>query len=216
MSPVRPSARPLFVVDVDEVVLRFVAPLERFIAARGYALLPRSFALTGNIVRAGGDDAVSAAEVKTLIAAFFAEEVERQEPVDGALDALARLQAHGDVLLLTNVPASAADGRRRCLARHGLDLEVIANDGLKGPALARLLIERPPLGPRPVVFVDDGPSHLASVRDAVADVRLVHFVDDERWFRMAPDVPGTWLKTRDWAEVMARLAPLLAPDRTEA
>ena len=30
---------------------------------------------------------------------------------------------------------------------------------------------------------------------------LVHFVDDERYFRLAPDVAGTWLKTRDWREV---------------
>lgn len=205
------GGRPLMVVDVDEVVLRFVAHLERFIAARGFALEARSFALTGNVVRAGATQAIAGDEVKDLIDAFFRDEVERQVPVDGALAGLDRLAELGDVVLLTNVPDFAAEGRMRHLAGLGVRAPIIANHGAKGPALARLAARRRPItgGARApgagLYFLDDGPNHIASARDHVMGARLVHFIDDPRYFRMAPDVPGTWLKTRDWGEVVARI-----------
>lgn len=214
LDTVGTADRPLFVVDVDEVVLRFVAPLERFIGTRGYELLPRSFALTGNIVRAGADQAIPGAEVKALIAAFFAEGMHLQEPVDGALAALERLAGFGEVLLLSNVPAFAAEERRRHLADLGVRAPLVPNDGAKGPPLARLAERRAALGiTHPVVFVDDGPTNLASARDHAPDTRLVHFVDDPRWFALSPDVAGTWIKTRVWETVLDGVETLLAPSR---
>jgi len=213
------DGRALFVVDVDEVVLQFVAHLERFLAAHGFALLARSFALTGNVVRAGSTSAVSGEEVKGLIDAFFRNEVERQVPVEGALAGLKRLAALGDVVLLTNVPDFAAEARVRHLARLGVGAPVVANHGAKGPALARLAARRRIGGEdeRPagagLYFLDDGPNHIASARDHVGGARLVHFIDDPRYFRMAPDVGGTWLKTRDWGEVVARIEDDLAARR---
>jgi hypothetical protein len=211
------DGRPLMIVDVDEVVLQFVPHLERFIAARGFALVARSFALTGNVVRAGSTSAIPGDEVKGLIDAFFREEVERQVPVDGALCGLARLADLGCVVLLTNVPDFAAEARGRHLADLGVGAQVVANHGAKGPALARLAARRreitgatdalPGAG---LYFLDDGPNHIASARDHVGGARLVHFIDDPRYFRMAPDVGGTWLKTRDWGEVVARIEDDLA------
>lgn len=193
---------PLIVVDVDEVVLRFVAPLERFMATRGFALAARSFALTGNVTRAGSSQAIPGDEVKGLIEAFFHDEVERQVPVDGALDGLARLAELGDVVLLTNVPSFAAERRMRHLAQFGIAAPVVANDGAKGPALAHLMARA---ATTRLYFLDDGPGNLASARDHVVGARLVHFIDDERYFHLAPTVPGTWLKTRDWREVVTRI-----------
>ncbi len=202
--------RPLFVVDVDEVVLRFLAPLGRFLSLRGYELLPRSFALTGNIVRVGADQAVPASDVKGLLTAFFAEGMHFQEPVTGAVAALRRLEGTGDVLLLSNVPGFAAEERRRRLSEHGVHAPLVANEGAKGPTLARLAERRAAGGIRhPIVFVDDGPTNIASVRDHVREARLVHFVDDVRWFNLSPDVPGTWIKTRDWGAVVEAVDTLL-------
>jgi hypothetical protein len=195
------GARPLLVVDVDEVVLRFVSHLEAFIGRQGYRLDARSFRLTGNVTRLGSCRAVAAPEVAALIAGFFAAHVHDQEPVAGATEALARLSARLDVVLLTNVPAEHASRRAARLAHLGITHPVIANDGPKGPAVARLA---PRLG-HPLYFVDDAPTNLASVRDHATEARLVHFVDDPRYFDLAPDVPGTWLKTRDWAEVVRRI-----------
>lgn len=205
-----PNGRPLLVVDVDEVVLAFVGPLAAFMEDRGFRLTPRSFAITGNVTRIGGEAAIPAADVKALMADFFVTEVDRQPPVAGALSALARLGVICDVVLLTNVPGAQAERRAAHLAGLGIAAPMIANDGPKGPAFARLAAAaRAAAGPDlPVVFVDDGPNHLASVRAAVGDARLVHFVADPVWFAMAPVVTGTWLRTGLWDEVEAAIGGL--------
>lgn len=197
--------RPLAIVDVDEVVLRFVPHLEAFIGAQGYRLEVRSFGITGNVSRLGSCRAVPAPEVAALIAGFFAAHVGDQEPVPGAAAALARLAARLDVVLLSNVPAEHGARRAARLADLGLTHPLVVNDGPKGPAVAHLARRVT----HPLFFVDDGPQNLTSVRDAATEARLVHFVDDPRYFRLAPDVAGTWLKTRDWTEVAARIEAAL-------
>lgn len=210
----RPSGRPLVVVDVDEVVLAFVAPLAAFLERKGFRLTPRSFAITGNVTRAGGDQAIAGDDVKALIAGFFAEEVDLQPAVEGAVAALGRLAAATDLVLLTNVPAPQAARRAAHLAGLGIVAPMIANEGSKGPALATLAEAARRIGPAdlPVVFVDDGPNHLRAVRGAVTDARLVQFVADPVWFAMAPTVDGVWLRTRDWDEVERAVGALLAGD----
>ncbi len=202
-----PSGRALVVVDVDEVVLRFVAPFERFLEARGLRLAPISYAITGNVMRAGSRQPIPAADVHALIDAFFAAEAGRQEPVEGAVEALSRLEASADVVILTNIPHVHAPLRSARLAELGVGAPLISNEGPKGPALARLAARAVERCGRavPMWFVDDGPTNLVSARDHLADVRLVHFVDDARFFHMVPDVAGTRLKTRDWGEVVARI-----------
>ena len=48
----RLADRPLIVCDVDDVVLQFVTPFKAFLEHQGHRLVPRSFRLHGNIVRA--------------------------------------------------------------------------------------------------------------------------------------------------------------------
>lgn len=200
------ARRPLVVIDVDEVVLRFVAPLERHLVATGHRLTPASFAITGNVYRAGSAQALPAEAVRAAIDAFYESAAATQEPVEGAVAALARIGRVAEVVLLSNLPPRHAEARRGRLAELGIAAELMVNDGPKGPAVAALAGADPE--ERGVVFVDDGPVHLASVRDRVAGVRLVQFVDDERFFRMAPEVPGVWLKTRSWQEVAGRIETL--------
>lgn len=195
------GARPLAIVDVDEVVLRFVPHLEAFMGRQGYRLDVVSFGITGNVTRMGSCRAVPAPEVAALIAGFFAAHVGDQEPVVGAIEGLRRLAARLDVVLLSNVPAEHEARRAARLAELGLSLPLVVNDGPKGPAVAHLARRVA----QPLFFVDDGPTNLASVRDTGIEARLVHFVDDPRYFRLAPDVAGTWLKTRDWREVADRI-----------
>lgn len=212
-----PSGRPLAVVDVDEVVLQFIAPLAAFLERHGFRLEPRSFAITGNVTKAGGGQAIPGALVKELIDAFFRAEVENQPPVEGAVAALSRLAGVADVVLLTNVPAAQAERRAAHLGRLGLALPMIANEGSKGPALATLATgARARVPACPVIFVDDGPNHLAAARQAVEAIRLVHFVADPVWFAMAPEVGGTWLRTRDWGTVARAVGCLIGGDEAAA
>jgi hypothetical protein len=198
--------RPLVVVDVDEVVLRFVAPLERRLLTMGYRFTPVTFAITGNVYPAGSARALPAEEVRAAIDAFYESTAAIQEPVEGAVAALARIADLAEVVLLSNLPERHAEARRRRLAELGIDARLLVNDGPKGPAVAALAGDDPEA--RGVVFVDDGPIHLASVRDRVAGVRLIQFVDDERFFRMAPAIAGVWLRTRSWHEVTERIEAL--------
>ncbi len=195
------GSRPLLVVDVDEVLLRFVSHLEAFMGAQGYRLDTSAFRITGSVTRLGSCRAVPGGEVAALIAGFFAAHAHDQQPVDGAAEALARLSARLDVVMLTNVPPEHGATRAARLADLGMAYPLVVNDGLKGPALAHVRARVA----HPIFFVDDGPQNLASVRDAAFGAHLVHFVDDERYFRLAPDVAGTWLKTRDWSEVASRI-----------
>lgn len=198
------GARPLLVVDVDEVVLRFIEPFESFLADAGFRLRPVSYAITGNVTRLGSDRAIPAEEVHRLIEGFFAAHVGVQMPVEGAVAALDRLGRRCDVVLLTNVPPEQAERRIRRLGELGIAHPMVANHGPKGPAMARLAARVS----GPIVFVDDGPSNLASVRDHVAGVRLVQFVDDARYYALAPEVAGVWFRTRSWAEVVTRIEAL--------
>ncbi len=211
----RPNGRPLVVVDVDEVVLAFVGPFSRFLEERGFRLHPRSYALGGNVTRAGGVEAVAGEVVQRLIADFFVAAVDDQPPVEGAIAALERLGAVADPVLLTNVPEAQAERRAAHLGALGLTAPMIANAGAKGPALARLTARARAVGgdDLPAVFIDDGPTQLASARGAVADLRLVQFVADPIWFALAPEIPGVWLRTRTWVEVEAAIAPLAGARR---
>ena len=62
------AAKPLLIVDADEVLFLFLQGLERFIARRGLYLDLKSFALTGNIKQREDNTPLSGFEVKALLA----------------------------------------------------------------------------------------------------------------------------------------------------
>lgn len=190
------GGRPLVICDVDEVVLSFIAPLERHLDLLGYDLLARSYSLAGNIIHRQSNTPLAGRDVHALLHSFFAEATATQTPVPGAADALAALSLEADVVLLTNMPAPYRADRIAALARFGIDHPVITNEGPKGAA-ARELAER---SAGPVVFLDDSPANITSVRDAVDGVRLIHFVADPRFLALAEPIDGVDLRTGDWRE----------------
>ncbi len=196
------TPRPLIVVDVDEVVVHFIGPLIGFLDRRGYRLDLVSFRLTGNIKYAGTQRTVGKDEVAELLQAFFDEEIHAQPVVDLAAATLAALAEFAEILLLTNAPHRHGDTRRESLARSGVVWPLITNDGPKGSAVADLVSRRDPdERGLTVVFIDDSPVNLTSVRDRVPTATLIHFVADPTLLALAPDVPGVALKTGSWAEV---------------
>jgi hypothetical protein len=75
----------------------------------------------------------------------------------------------------------------------------------KGPAVARL---RGKNG-RPVVFVDDQPHNLASVREKVTDASLFHLMADNSLRAFLPPVPDEVIVVQDWHEAAPKIADAL-------
>lgn len=190
------TGRPLIVCDVDEVVLHFIEPLEAFMRRNGFELIEPRYKLTGNIRAIGGGELAPAETVRDLIHGFFAEETENQQPVAHAAETMARLAERAQVVMMTNMPERFRAARERTLARHAFPYPVLTNTGPKGPAVADLAARLD----APMVFLDDSPSNIASVRDHAADVRLVQFMADERFFALAERVEGAHHFSNCWKD----------------
>lgn len=193
------SARPLLICDADEVLFKFVVRLEAYLETQGLRLDLTEFRLAGNIRRIDTDEPVSVVSLPRLLQSFFAAHVGDLEPVPGAAEALSRLSALSDIVVLSNVPGQHVEARRRSLARHGMPYDVISNRGTKGAKVKKLAAARS----GPVFFIDDLPNNLESVAEQAAHVHCIHFVYDPRLFAIAPRVPTARLTTQDWAEVVS-------------
>ena len=193
-SVARNSARPLLIVDADEVLLLFVAGLERLLLREGFELRLESFRLTGNIRRRDTGGVLEQAEVGALIARFFAEEMGTLDPAPGAAEALQELATGADVVVLTNTPDASLPARAACLARHGMAYPVLGNAGPKGPAVARLMARRT----APAIFLDDLPPNHESVAEAAPNVLRIQMVADPRLAALAPPTPYAHHRVDDW------------------
>ena len=100
-------ARPLLVVDVDEVIVGLAGHLGEYAAAHGYSLELTGYKLDGALKRSDGETA-SDEEFRTLFKQFFRTETLRQRAYPDAADVLNRLSQQAQVVILTNVPAAGA------------------------------------------------------------------------------------------------------------
>src|SRR5690606_36503828 len=92
------------------------------------------------------------AEMSRLLNLFFDSEMHRQKPIEGAVEAMARLAEHADVVVLTNLLDRRAETRAAQLSGHGINARVFTNQGPKGPALKKIIDE---FHPSRVAFIDD-------------------------------------------------------------
>lgn len=199
-SHARLGDRPLIVCDVDDVVLQFIAPFERFLESEGYRLVPRSFKLHGNIV-AADDVAADDAQVTRLIETFFERQEEWQAPLVLAEESLARLSASADVVLLTAMPPVYRDQRRRLLDRFDLRYPLLASLQPKGP-IVKALHEARDL---PIAFIDDMTRNLHSVHEHVADCLLLHLTPESDIHRFAPSAMEGIARVKGWEEAFAHI-----------
>src|SRR5882757_7510784 len=176
--------RPLLVLDVDDVVLEFIRPFPHFLKARGFGLTLASFRLTGNIAETASGRLIEQPEVTALLGEFFDAQADWQSITDGAAEALAALGDRAEIILLTAMPHKHRAVRRAHLDTLGLGYPLLTTEMAKGPAVARLRGE----SGRAVVFVDDQPHNLASVRESVADADLFHLMADNSLRAFLPAV----------------------------
>ncbi|MEX2691008.1 hypothetical protein [Rhizobium mongolense] len=207
ISHVRLGDRPLIVCDVDDVVLQFIDPFQRFLLSEGHELLPRSFHLHGNIVSKDGV-ALEVIHVSRLIETFFERQEEWQLPLSLAAETLGRLSASADIVFLTAMPPVYADQRRRLLDRFSLPYPLLATRQPKGPVVKALHGVRP----LPVAFIDDMAVNLHSVREHVDNCLLLHLMPVSEIHRFAPAAMDDIQRIHDWNEA----ASLIGRHFTEA
>ncbi|TCU17344.1 hypothetical protein [Rhizobium sullae] len=200
ISHVRLGDRPLIVCDVDDVVLQFIDPFQRFLLSEGHELLPRSFRLHGNIVSKDGV-ALEDIHVSRLVETFFERQEEWQLPVSLAAETLSRLSAEADIVFLTAMPPVYADQRRRLLDRFGLTHPLLAAREPKGPIVKMLHGARP----LPVAFIDDMAVNLHSVREHVDNCLLLHLMPVSEIHRFAPAAMDGTPRVNNWNEAASMI-----------
>ena len=189
-------ARPLVIVDVDEVLGLFMQGFGKFLESRGFEFRVDRFALFQNIYRPGASEHLELTEGRKLFEDFFRTGCGEIEPAPGAVEALAKLSRCAEILILSNAPADAESLRGDWLKRHGLPQALILNTGPKGPITAALVAQTD----QPTAFVDDMLSNLDSVAEhAPATATFQHVAD----LRLRPLAPRSDLHPRidDWAEL---------------
>lgn len=192
------SARPLIVTDCDEVLMHFAQPFAAYLdAEHAMELKFRTFALAGSIKRRETGAALEQHEVEPLIDGFFATHIHTQQPVAGAVEALARLSRDADIVILTNIKEAVRLARTHELERQGMPYPVVPNRGPKGGPVAALAAERPGA---PIVFIDDLPPHHNSVAKAAPRVRRLHMVADPELRALLPPAPDADARIDEWFE----------------
>ncbi|MBB3998755.1 hypothetical protein [Aureimonas pseudogalii] len=198
----------LVVLDIDEVVLHFIAPFCDLLAEHGAQLHFDSFKLTGNVRSLSTGAALTGHSLDGITAQLYAEQARRQSPVDGVVQAVERLSEIADVVFLTAMTPSFYEQRRALLNKVGLRAPMIATDRPKGAFLAEMRKR----WRGPIAFVDDLPPNLVGVRRSAPDVHLVHLMADPRFRQHLPPLPSGARSAVDWPEAEAILQAIVLGD----
>jgi hypothetical protein len=199
-------SRPLLITDCDEVLLHMVSPFAGWLdEAHDIHFDPASGDFTAVYRRSDGTQ-LTDREIWPLLDTFFAEEMHRQLPVPGAVEALERIGEVADIIVLTNLGEECRVGRIAQLASHGIRHRVLCNSGGKGERVAALIDAH---GPGPYVFVDDLAYHHSSVRQAAPHVSRLHMIADPRLAAATPIAPDADARIDHWQDavpwILARL-----------
>lgn len=196
-------SRPLVVTDCDEVLLHMVRHFRDWLDTEHDI----DFSLEGNpfvqsMRRRSSDEVLAEKDVMRLLGGFFDTQMETQQPIAGAIEAIAELQREADVVVLTNIVDSFNEARRRQLDAIGIVAPVYTNQGPKGSALARIVEEH---GAQRAVFIDDIGKHHQSAMKTVPDVHRLHFCGEPA---IAPHVPCAYeaghahARIDNWAQAL--------------
>ncbi|MDE8650789.1 HAD family hydrolase [Novosphingobium album (ex Liu et al. 2023)] len=176
-------SRPLIVSDCDEVLLYMVTPFRDWLAEEqgvDFTMAGNDFARAMRHRDSGAP--VAEDEIWRLLNLFFDGQMHRQSPVAGAVEAIARLGEHADIVVLTNLKDFRQEARTRQLAEHGIPLRVFTNQGPKGPALKAILDE---YAPSRAIFIDDLAQHHDSVSESAPHVARLHLCAEPK---LAPHI----------------------------
>jgi FMN phosphatase YigB (HAD superfamily) len=165
-------SRPLIISDCDEVLLHMVAHFKQWLEdSQGvdFNLDGHDFAHALRWQESG--DLLEPADIWRMLGRFFDREMDRQTPIEGAVEGIKTLSEQADVVILTNLVDERREKRAEQLAALGIHARVFTNQGPKGPALKKIVEE---FAPSRAVFIDDLAQHHASVAEIAPDVVRLH------------------------------------------
>jgi hypothetical protein len=198
-------ARPLIVVDVDEVLAMFMEGFERFVGGHGLEMRIDKFALFQNIYPAGSTEHIDLAKGRELFDAFFDDAVGEIDAAPGAAEALAAWARSATIVILTNAPDQCRRKRAQWLIDRGMPYQLIVNSGLKGPPVAALAARTT----GPAAFLDDLLPNLESVAHSAPAVRRFQMVADARLRPYASSAPERHTRIDDWPTMGKAVAEAL-------
>ncbi|HVF94977.1 MAG TPA: HAD family hydrolase [Sphingomonas sp.] len=187
----------LLICDCDEVLLHMVKHFGTW--------LDEAHAIDFDL--AGGDFATSMTrrdgvqvereDMWTMLRQFFPNEMHRQTLVPYAAEALERIAAQADIVILTNLHDECRQPRIEQLAAFGIAHRVECNQGGKGEPVARLVAE---YGDPVTVFVDDLAVHHDSVARHAPQVHRLHMIAEPELAVTMPPAPAASVRIDDWRE----------------
>lgn len=164
--------RPLIISDCDEVLLHMIAPFRDWLGEShgiDFAMDSNDFSQAMRLRDTG--ELIPTDEIWRLLNAFFDTEMPRQRAIAGAVEAMATLRQHADLVILTNLKDHRQASRTAQLLNAGIDAQVFTNQGPKGPALQAILDEYKPAR---AFFIDDLAQHHDSVANTAPHVTRLH------------------------------------------
>ena len=166
------TKRPLIISDCDEVLLHMVAPFRDWLhESQGVDFSMEGADFSNALKWKKNGEALEAVDVWKMLGGFFDTQMDRQNPIRGAIESIKALEAEADVVVLTNLNDERREKRAEQLAAHGLEARVFTNQGPKGPALKAILEE---YQPSKAIFIDDLPQHHLSVRETIDEITTLH------------------------------------------
>ena len=190
------SAKPLLVVDVDEVLVGLAAHLGEFAESKGFLLKLTGYQLDGALQRGDGSEA-STEEFHTLFKEFFETQTRHQRVYPDASAVLKSIKLRAQIVILTNVPPYAEGDRVENLRGHGIEYPLVVNHGGKGKTLAWLSQRTSGA----VAFIDDSPKQIASVAKHAPDVQRLHYVGDDHLRTLLDPLPDAHHAPTTWREI---------------
>jgi hypothetical protein len=209
-----PMNRPLIITDCDEVLLHMVVPFRAWLSeAHDVHFDMRGQDFTDALRHKDSGIPVERKLVWALLTEFFDTEMDRQQPIVGAVDALARLSQVADIEILTNIGERAHAGRIAQLRGVGIDHRVHWNQGGKGPPLAAIVADR---RPSVAFFIDDLEVHHKSVAEHAPDTWRLHMVGEPEIAGAVAPAPAAHARIDDWAAAEAWILERIAQGRPQA
>jgi hypothetical protein len=201
------SGRPLLVTDCDEVLLHMVSHFADWVAEAHELSFDLSAPGFRDALRDRDGLPVEAERVWPLLDGFFASEMHRQSVVPGAVEALAAISEHAEIVVLTNIGDAFEAGRVEQLERFEIRHRVLCNRGGKGRPVLELIEA---MGPSSTVFVDDLAVHHESVSIHAPKAWRLHMVAEPRLAAHTPPAPHAHARIDAWNEAVPWILERLA------